>query len=423
MTYYILPHTLNLCLTKKIKTPKVYPQKTQSIYLEKIRNKIKEDTIPYVNDYDFLYKPVMDKNTCVPKWSGGSSLIYEMIECFRIFHIFEGITTNAVVATTQLQQQTNKPLPPQPQLPLPPPPPLLYKPPPLLYNAQQYTPITTMAQQQQQMTQPTTASTITQQQPLSLLIIGENIQQKEYIQHSIHFVLNATNANMTTTTNTNANTNTTTTENYPFLEINKIKKMLCCMSPASALTPPPPPSTPPPPPQSSITTQSPSTTTQTYRYLIFQINETTTAPLVFFALSKQTLGGTLICLMDMPYNNEFMDEILYLLSYLYEKTFIVKLPTSNQFEYQYTIICKKRKIKLNGNEEWAFSVPLFFKQRIDDVFVQITQKQIETVHQFYNQFMLGKVNVVMERQIHKCVAWCMKYNVPYWGHITIPINP
>ena len=191
MTYYILPHTLNLCLTKKIKTPKVYPQKTQSIYLEKIRNKIKEDTIPYVNDYDFLYKPVMDKNTCVPKWSGGSSLIYEMIECFRIFHIFDGgITTNAV-ATTQLQQQINKP--PQPQLPLPPPP-LLYKPPPLLYNAQQYTPTTTMAQQQQ-MTQPTTASTITQQQPLSLLIIGENIQQKEYIQHSIHFVLNVSNTN------------------------------------------------------------------------------------------------------------------------------------------------------------------------------------------------------------------------------------
>ena len=161
---------------------------------------------------------------------------------------------------------------------------------------------------------------------------------------------------------------------------------------------------------------------------------------ILLILHRQTNNGITIIKIGFTFHKPVVD-ILYLLSSLYQKVYIVKPNTSNVMSYEKFIVCKnfilnqntrqlyfsyivkliefKKFYSINENIKHIIDkdIPYFYINKIDDINNIIGQQQLETIDQVINIYKNknkdDKIESLKKINIHKSINWCEKMNIPY----------
>jgi hypothetical protein len=155
-------------------------------------------------------------------------------------------------------------------------------------------------------------------------------------------------------------------------------------------------------------------------------------------LKNQSLHGSCIIKINDVFYKPVVD-IFYILSSLYEKTYILKPNTSNITTFDKYIICKNfqtnndkvTNFKLNYYKLLVFlkrlndkhitsiinyEIPYYFTMKLDDVNIIFGQQQLETldlvINILKNKNKEDKIESIKKTNIQKSVAWCEKYKIP-----------
>ena len=161
---------------------------------------------------------------------------------------------------------------------------------------------------------------------------------------------------------------------------------------------------------------------------------------VMTILRYQANGGTSIIKIDSIFHKPIVD-LIYLLSSLFEKVYIIKPNTNNITTFEKYIVCKNYNIicdtkleihksnyyKLQGfiknlNNKNIVSIidyelPCYFVNKIDDINIIIGQQQLESLDQIINiiknKNKEEKIETIKKSNIQKSVSWCEKLKIPY----------
>ena len=167
---------------------------------------------------------------------------------------------------------------------------------------------------------------------------------------------------------------------------------------------------------------------------------------------NQALNGCCIIKISDIFYKPVID-ILYILSSLYEKTYILKPNTSSVTSYDKYIVCKNFQtnsdktsnfrlnyykllvfLKKSENKNIAsildFEIPYYFTMKLDDINIIVGQQQIEYLDMVMNILKTknkDKIETIKKNNIQKSVAWCEKYKIPCnkfteKTNIFLPIN-
>jgi hypothetical protein len=155
-------------------------------------------------------------------------------------------------------------------------------------------------------------------------------------------------------------------------------------------------------------------------------------------LRNQICGGTCIIKISDIFYKPIID-IIYILSSMYEKTYILKPNTSNITTFDKYIICKNFQINEDKNINLRlnyfrllvflkkledkniisildFEIPYYFTMKLDDINIIIGQQQLEsldmTINILKNKNKDEKMESLKKSNIQKSVAWCEKYKIP-----------
>ena len=161
--------------------------------------------------------------------------------------------------------------------------------------------------------------------------------------------------------------------------------------------------------------------------------------ILLLILKYQNNDGITVIKIYNVYHKPIID-ILYILTYIFEKVYIIKPNTSNIFSCDKYIICKKFT---NNNKETIYSdyynklyeiyqnkchdktihsiisseLPYYFINKIDDMNIIIGQQQLEIIHHVINLLKnknkTEKLDILKKNNIQKCMCWCEKHNIPY----------
>jgi len=153
---------------------------------------------------------------------------------------------------------------------------------------------------------------------------------------------------------------------------------------------------------------------------------------------NQSLGGSCIIKINSIFYKPIID-IIYILSSLYDKTYILKPNTSNVTTFDKYIVCKNFITNndknttfrlnyfkllsflknLNGKNILSilnFEIPYYFKIKIDDINIIFGQQQLESldliINILKNKNKEDKIETIKKTNIQKSVAWCEKYKIP-----------
>ena len=155
---------------------------------------------------------------------------------------------------------------------------------------------------------------------------------------------------------------------------------------------------------------------------------------VTFAIAMQKTGGHFILKIFDIFTKTTVD-IIYLLSSLYKKVYIVKPNTSRVANSEKYIVCKD----FNGNHSKLINniisqyhklkendyitsvidhdIDLYYLNKLEEYNAIFGQQQIENISSTLNLMAFGSKNDKLElykkNNIHKCIQWCEKYNIPY----------
>jgi hypothetical protein len=159
---------------------------------------------------------------------------------------------------------------------------------------------------------------------------------------------------------------------------------------------------------------------------------------IIVILRNQKNNGTSIIKIESIFYKPVVD-ILYYLSYLYDKVYICKPNTNNVTSFERYIVCKSfihnedsiSYLKLNylkllifikklGDKNiysvLDFDIPYYFKNKIDDLNIIIGQQQLEALDQIItihkNKNKDDKIENIKKNNIQKSVSWCEKYKIP-----------
>lgn len=159
---------------------------------------------------------------------------------------------------------------------------------------------------------------------------------------------------------------------------------------------------------------------------------------VMIILKYTEIGGTCIIKFDHIFHKPIID-MLYFLSSLFEKVYILKPNTSNITTFEKYIICKGfqanetklKNLKLNYYRILVFlkklenrdilsvidiSIPYYFTIKINDINNIIGQQQLESLDLIMNTLKNknkdDKIELIQKSNIQKSVAWCEKYKIP-----------
>jgi hypothetical protein len=159
---------------------------------------------------------------------------------------------------------------------------------------------------------------------------------------------------------------------------------------------------------------------------------------VTIILKNVELGGTCIIKIDQIFHKPVID-ILYFLSSLFEKIYILKPNTSNVTTFEKYIICKGfhanetnfKNLKINYYRIIIFlkklenkniisainiNLPYYFTTKINDINNIIGQQQLEALDLIMNILKNknkdDKIELIQKSNIQKSVAWCEKYKIP-----------
>lgn len=179
--------------------------------------------------------------------------------------------------------------------------------------------------------------------------------------------------------------------------------------------------------------------------------------LIIFVIKNQDKNGFLVLKIDTLFDKSIVD-IIYILSFLYDKLFIIKPNTSNIISFDKYIICKnylysnKENIKNNSfvynnlypkiinfvslldslmkniielnilqsfNIEYILKedIPSHFLNRLDEINIILGQQQLEYIDNIINIIKNKnkdeKIESIKKMNIQKCIIWCEKYKIPY----------
>jgi 23S rRNA U2552 (ribose-2'-O)-methylase RlmE/FtsJ len=153
---------------------------------------------------------------------------------------------------------------------------------------------------------------------------------------------------------------------------------------------------------------------------------------------NQESGGSCVIKLNHVFHKPVVD-ILYILSSLYEKVYILKPNTSNITSFDKYIVCKNfqksesklmyykcnyyRLIvflkKLEGKNIVSildFDIPNYFLMKMVDMNIIIGQQQLESldmvINILKNKNREDKIETIKKSNIQKSVAWCEKYKIP-----------
>lgn len=154
--------------------------------------------------------------------------------------------------------------------------------------------------------------------------------------------------------------------------------------------------------------------------------------MLYIICNCQSLNGSVIIKIKNIYHKVIID-ILYILSSMYDKVYIIKPSVSNVFEDDKFIVCKKmtsNNIVVNmdkfivnlKNENLIQSIinnnlSYFFINKLEEINIIIGQTQLDYLNQL-NSFIKSKnkeekIKTIKKNNIQKCISWCEKLNIPY----------
>ena len=133
-------------------------------------------------------------------------------------------------------------------------------------------------------------------------------------------------------------------------------------------------------------------------------------------------------------------DLMYILSSLYEKCYIVKPFTSRYANAEKYIVCKSFKLndtyqlikkfslffnKLNSdysiNSILNIKIPYIYINKLEDINAILGQQQLENILATLNLLdnsKPDKLDVIKKNNIQKCIQWCIKNKLPYHKNIT-----
>lgn len=177
----------------------------------------------------------------------------------------------------------------------------------------------------------------------------------------------------------------------------------------------------------------------------FNKQEEYSIPLIFcqiaFAIAIQKYKGSFVLKMFDLFSYASLD-LLYLLSSVYEKVYIVKPNTSRFANSEKYIICKKFKLenstelvlklsdlfdKINHPTLYIkrflnVKIPYIYKNRLEELNAIFGQQQIENINITFNlidQSNNDKLELYRRNNINKCITWCQKFNIPCNKHLLV----
>lgn len=156
---------------------------------------------------------------------------------------------------------------------------------------------------------------------------------------------------------------------------------------------------------------------------------------ICFAILLQKKGGTFILKYFDIFHQSSID-LLYILNSFYNSVVISKLCTSRSANSEKYIICKNFKynstsdffdvfynIFLNNNlreknitNYLNISIPYIFINKIEEINCLMGQSQIENINNtidLLNSKSKEKIENLKQKNIAKCIEWCIKNSVPY----------
>jgi hypothetical protein len=164
--------------------------------------------------------------------------------------------------------------------------------------------------------------------------------------------------------------------------------------------------------------------------------------IILFIIRYQIKGGNSIIKIHTTIDKPIID-IIYILTTLYDKTYIVKPNTNNIVTFEKYIVCKDFCVNDNNTELLKkyyndisnilesyknlknekvyslldFEIPCYFINKLDDINIIIGQQQLETfnllINILKNKNREEKIENIRKTNIHKCVLWCEKFGIPH----------
>jgi hypothetical protein len=154
-------------------------------------------------------------------------------------------------------------------------------------------------------------------------------------------------------------------------------------------------------------------------------------------MEHQNWDGIAVIKMDTIIHKPILD-ILYLLTSLYEKVYIIKPNAYNLCNGERYIVAKQfigcvkqiesylpeiSKILLQKNKNILFSsilkdeLPYYFLNKVEEVNIIIGHQYLEhieqMIHLLKNKIKEDKIENRKKTNIQKCIQWCEKYKIPY----------
>lgn len=160
--------------------------------------------------------------------------------------------------------------------------------------------------------------------------------------------------------------------------------------------------------------------------------------ILIIILKNQQLNGSCIIKINQTFSKQSV-QFLYILSSIYDKTYIFKPNTCNVTLYDKYIICKN--FRTNENKEKIYeinyfkllfflknlkknqivsifdcNIPYYFLTKVDDINMIIGQQQVESLDMIINLIKSknkdDKIELIKKNGIQKSIAWCEKYKIP-----------
>jgi len=163
---------------------------------------------------------------------------------------------------------------------------------------------------------------------------------------------------------------------------------------------------------------------------------------ICFALAIQKTGGTFILKIFDIFTQASLD-LLYLLSNVYEKVYIIKPNTSRIANSEKYLVCKEFRLVDSTNLVKKLSniynyfnknihierflnieISYYYINKIEEYNAIFGQQQIENINctlNLINNSKNDKIELHKRNNIQKCGQWCYKYNLPYNKNIQ-PLN-
>lgn len=159
---------------------------------------------------------------------------------------------------------------------------------------------------------------------------------------------------------------------------------------------------------------------------------------ITYAIAMQKKNGIFVLKIFDIFTHVTID-LLYLLSSLYEKCYIVKPYTSRNANAEKYIVCKRFKLnntyelltklsqffpiinsEVSINRFLNINIPYLYINKLEDINAILGQQQLEnilsTLHLLDNN-KPDKLDLIKKNNIQKCIQWCIKNKLPYHKNI------